>query len=142
MNTCLRELPMESARHNSSSHFLLLRAQKSDMLLHPGSGVALEEDLCIHIFGVSAGMVGVCVTVIGLLRVAFSLNRVNTLADDLLAGDALLFLFACIASYWALRTRSKQRMHQVEHVADLLFLVGLAVMVSVCLLLSYSLAKV
>jgi hypothetical protein len=87
-------------------------------------------------------MVGVCVTVIGILRVAFTLNKVNTLVDDLLAWDALLFLFACVASYWALRTRSKQRMHQVERVADLLFLVGLAGMVSVCLLLSYTLAKV
>ena len=33
-------------------------------------------------------------------------------------------------------------MHQVEYVADLLFLVGLAVMVSVCLLLTYTLAKI
>jgi len=53
-----------------------------------------------------------------------------------------LFLFACVASYWALRTRRKQRMQQVERVADLLFLVGLAGMVGVCLLLTYTLAKV
>ena len=112
------------------------------MLLDRDARAALEEDLCIHIFGVSAGMVGVCVTVIGILRVAFTLNKVNTLADDLLAWDALLFLFACVASYWALRTRSTQRMHQVEHVADLLFLIGLAGMVGVCLMLTYTLAKV
>ncbi len=29
----------------------------------------LEEDICIHLFSVSAAMVGVCLTVIGLIRV-------------------------------------------------------------------------
>jgi hypothetical protein len=29
----------------------------------------LEEDVCVHIFTVSAAMVGVCLTVIGLIRV-------------------------------------------------------------------------
>ncbi len=133
---------MESTQLDDSSPSLLLHMQKPNMPLPRGSRAALEDDLCIHIFGVSAGMVGVCVTVIGILRVAFTLNKVNTLADDLLAWDALLFLFACVTSYWALRTRSTQRMHQVEHVADLLFLVGLAGMVGICLLLTYSLAKV
>ena len=75
---------MESTRHDSSPQFVLLRAPTPDLHLHDGSRVALEEDLCIHIFGVSAGLVGVCVTVIGLLRVAFTLDKVNTLADDLL----------------------------------------------------------
>jgi hypothetical protein len=142
MNNCACELPEESMQHDGTSHDLHLRRQAPDRLLDHGSRAALEKDLCIHIFGVSAGMVGVCVTVIGLLRVAFTLDKVNTLADDLLAGDALLFLLACIASYWALRTRSTQRMHQVENVADLLFLVGLAGMVGVCLLLTYTLVKV
>jgi len=137
-----RESSMESDRYRRAPQSSLQRALQPRLLMRQTSKVALEEDVCIHIFGVSAGLVGVCVTVIGLLRVAFTLNKVNTLADDLLAGDALMFLFACLTSYWALRTRSKQRMHQVERVADLLFLAGLAVMVGVCMLLTYSLAKV
>ena len=51
----------------------------------------LEHDICIHIFTVSSAMVGVCLTVIGLIRVVITLGRADTLADDLLAGDALLF---------------------------------------------------
>ena len=51
----------------------------------------LEQDICIHIFTVSSAMVGVCLTVIGLIRVVITLGRADTLADDFLAGDALLF---------------------------------------------------
>src|SRR4029077_6638817 len=49
----------------------------------------LEEDICIHIFTVSAAMVGVCLTVIGVIRVVITLGKADTLADDLLASDAL-----------------------------------------------------
>ena len=100
----------------------------------------LEEDLCIHIFTVSAAMVGVCLTVIGLIRIVITLRKVDTLADDLLAGDALLYLTSCILSYTALRTRTVRRMHRVERVADGLFLLAMVLMVGVCLFITYALA--
>ena len=67
---------------------------------HRDSSTHLEQDICIHIFTVSSAMVGVCLTVIGLIRVVITLGRADTLADDLLAGDALLFLISCLLSYW------------------------------------------
>ncbi len=100
----------------------------------------LEKDLCIHIFSVSAGMVGVCLTVIGLLRVVITLRKTDTLADDLLAIDALLFLVACLASYWGLRTRGTRRMHRVERFADVAFILALALMVVVCGFVTYAIA--
>jgi len=52
----------------------------------------LGQDICIHIFTVSsAALVGVCLTVIGLICVVITLGRADTLANDFLAGDALLF---------------------------------------------------
>ena len=51
----------------------------------------LEEDICIHLFSVSAAMVGVCLTVTGLIRVIISTRNINTVADDLLSVDALFF---------------------------------------------------
>jgi len=48
----------------------------------------LEEDVSIHIFTVSAAMVGVCLTVIGLIRVVITFGKADTVADDLLAADA------------------------------------------------------
>ena len=51
----------------------------------------LEQDISVHIFTVSSAMVGVCLTVIGLIRVVITLGTADTLADDFLAADALLF---------------------------------------------------
>ena len=92
----------------------------------------LEEDICVHIFTVSAGMVGVCLTVIGLVRVVIAVRQINTFADDLLAADAVLFLISCLSSYWSLRTRSVRRMHLVERLADAVFMLALVLMAFIC----------
>ncbi|HEY2759147.1 MAG TPA: hypothetical protein VGI75_00350 [Pirellulales bacterium] len=104
------------------------------------SRIPLEEDICVHIFTVSAAMVGVCLTVIGLIRIVITLQRTNTLADDLLAGDALLFLASCLLSYWALRTRKVRRMHKVERIADSIFILAMFVMAAVSLFITYAIA--
>jgi len=100
----------------------------------------LEHDICIHIFTVSSAMVGVCLTVIGLIRVVITLGRADTLADDLLAGDALLFLISCLLSYWALRSRSVRRMHRLEKIADGIFIIAMIGMVIICALITYSIS--
>ena len=98
----------------------------------------LEKDICIHIFTVSSAMVGVCLTVIGLVRVVITLGRGDLLADDLLAGDALLFLVSCFLSYAALRSRGVRRMHRLERLADGVFIVAMIVMVGICAFLTYA----
>ena len=100
----------------------------------------LERDICIHIFTVSSAMVGVCLTVIGLIRVVITLATVDTLADDLLAADALLFLVSCLLSYWALRSRGLRRMHRLEKIADGIFIVAMIGMVVVCALITYTIS--
>jgi hypothetical protein len=82
----------------------------------------LERDISIHIFTVSFAMMGVCLTVIGFIRVVITLGRADTLADDLLAGDALLFLISCLLSYGTLRSRSLRRMHHLEKIAHGIFI--------------------
>jgi len=98
----------------------------------------LEHDICIHIFTVSSAMVGVCLTVIGLIRVVITFGRADTLADDLLAGDALLFLISCLLSYWALRSRGFRRMHRLEKIADGIFIVAMIGMVIICAVITYT----
>ena len=104
------------------------------------SNLSLEEDICIHIFSVSAAMVGVCLTVIGLLRVVITLRKSDTFADDLLALDATLFLVACLTSYWSLRTRRTHRMYRVERFADVVFLLALILMAAICGFVTYAIA--
>jgi hypothetical protein len=100
----------------------------------------LEQDICIHIFTVSSAMVGVCLTVIGVIRVFITLGTADTLADDFLAADALLFLISSLLSYWALRSRGLRRMHRLERIADAIFIVAMVGMVVVCALITYTIS--
>jgi len=105
-----------------------------------GRNKLLGEDTCVHIFTVSAAMVGVCLTVIGLLRVVVSIRKADTFADDLLAADAVFFLTSCLLAYWALRSRSVARMHRVERFADAIFILALLLMVGVCCFITFAIA--
>lgn len=111
-------------------------------MLRPNLKKQLEETTCIHIFTVSSAMVGVCLTVIGLLRVVITLQTRENLADDLVAIDAVFFLIACLSSYWSLRTRDKLRMHKLENFADIVFILAMLFMVIICLYITYAIAVV
>jgi hypothetical protein len=85
-------------------------------------------------------MVGVCLTVIGLIRVVVTLGKADTLADDCLAVDALLFLTSCLLSYCALRSRGLGRMRRLERIADAIFIFAMIGMVAICALVTFSIA--
>lgn len=104
----------------------------------PEPRTPFHEDLCAHIFTVSAGMVGVCLTVIGLLRVIITIRKADTAADDLVALDAVLFLASCLSSYWAMRSRNTGRMHRLERFADAAFMMALSFMVCICVFITYA----
>ncbi|MGA7952348.1 MAG: hypothetical protein WCA07_02400 [Gloeobacterales cyanobacterium] len=122
---------------------MTFRPELIDKITQTRSKQHLEEDISIHIFSVSAALVGVCLTVLGLLHLVISSSRVNTLARDSLAVtvDAVIFLTSCLLSYLALRTRSSSRMYQIERIADVIFLLGLMLMVFICGLIAYALAS-
>ncbi len=103
-----------------------------------GNNSKREENICIHIFTVSSAMVGVCLTVIGLIRVVITLGRADTLADDFLAGDALLFLVSCLLSYTALRSGAVERMRRIERMADAIFIGAMVAMVVICGFITYA----
>src|SRR5438552_16708533 len=107
---------------------------------HRRAGTDLEQDICSHVFRVSSDMVGVCLTVIGLIRVVITFGRADTLADDFLSADALLFLISCLLSYWALRSRSLRRMHRLEKIADGIFILAMIGMVIICALITYTIS--
>src|SRR5881394_2585177 len=111
---------------------------ESDLQREPNNH--LEQGICIHIFTVSSAMVGVCLTVIGLIRVVITFGSADTLADDFLAADALLFLISCLLSYWALRSRSLRRMHRLEKIADGIFILAMIGMVIICALITYTIS--
>jgi hypothetical protein len=83
-----------------------------------------------QIFVVSAAMVGVCLTLMGIVGIITSLSQVETLADELLAGDAMVFLIACLSSYFALRTSSKAS-NRYARAADVTFISALIAIVAI-----------
>ncbi len=97
-----------------------------------------QDSICIHIFSVSATLVGVCLTVIGIFRAITELKNFNSVGDNILAFDALLFLISCITSYIALRSTDKQRRRKLERIADSVFMTGLLLMAIVCTLIAYT----
>jgi len=97
----------------------------------------VEFDITIHIFAVSATLVGACLTVIGIFIMSRRLSHVKSYGEELLALDALLFLVSCILSYSALTNRSEGRRHRVEKIAEKVFFVALAFMAFICVFIVY-----
>ena len=66
-----------------------MKADEAEEVEEEARTVALEENISSHIFSTSATMVGVCLTAMGLFRLVNELRKVNGIADNLLALDAL-----------------------------------------------------
>ena len=99
----------------------------------------LDEDIAVHIFSVSAAMVGVCLTVIGLFRITNKLQNLGSIGDEMLSLDAAVFLFSCITAYLALRSRRANRRTMLERIADWTFLAAISLMAMICAFISYEL---
>ena len=101
----------------------------------------LDERTCQMICPIAAAMVGVCLTGIGLLHVTITFRARQTIADDLLSIDALIFLIATLSSYFALRVQGVRRLHWLERVADATFISAMLLLTAACFLITYSLNR-
>ena len=105
----------------------------------PSQPTARERALSGHIFSVSAGLVGVCLTVVGLFHLFRRPAEARSIADNLIAIDAMVFLLASLFAYLALRTDDEYRWRHLERFADGLFLLGICAMVLISGLVAYEL---
>jgi hypothetical protein len=105
---------------------------------HPPDLEAHEHDLTMHVFTVSAGMVGVCLTAIGLLRLMTAQTKIETLGDDLLAVDAMLFVVCAFLAFWSFKTKVPSTRKRLRLLVDTLFLSGLAGMGAICAVIFYA----
>ncbi|BAN36381.1 hypothetical protein SCD_n02579 [Sulfuricella denitrificans skB26] len=88
---------------------------------------ATNGSISNHILPTSATMAGVCITVIGIVRLIETRHHASTIIDNLMAFTGLIFLISCFLSY--LSIRSVRRAVKFEKYADILFLAGLSLMV-------------
>jgi hypothetical protein len=90
----------------------------------------------LTLLSVSAAMVGVCLTAVGLVSVIQALNRIATWVDDLLAVGSLVFSIVTLLSFLGIRTKIR-RWKRFTLLLDVLFCVGISAMVLASLLLTY-----
>ena len=88
-------------------------------------------------FSVSAGMVGVCLTAIGLIQVIEHHSDISTLSDEIMVFDALMFLGSCIFSYWALHHRMRKHYRRLRLWVDTLLMLGIVLMAAICAIMAY-----
>lgn len=104
--------------------------------MNPSSDDNREHNVMLAIFSVASGLIGVCLTGIGLLHVANTVRKLSTLADELLAVDATLFLGCCLTAFLSFRIARPVIQRRLRQSADLLFFLGLLLMVAACALIT------
>jgi hypothetical protein len=91
----------------------------------------------LTLLSVSAAMVGVCLTAVGLVSVIEALNKWEGWVDDLLAVGSLLFSLVTLLSFLGIRTRIRFTWPQYLLLLDILFCLGIGTMVLASFLLTY-----
>lgn len=100
-----------------------------------------EERLFWHliaVFSASVGMIGVCLTAIGIVQLLQHLGSYETICDQLLVADAVLFLASAHVSFLAIRRRIRHKPILLQGVVDVMFFSGLVVMVLICGLFAWA----
>ncbi len=98
-----------------------------------------KDCIHIHIATQSGNRVGLCLTLLGLLRVVEGLKKIDTLADEILALAALAFLFSGTLAYFAMRSENQGAKYTAGRAADAIFLASDGLLVIVCLIVAYKL---
>lgn len=100
---------------------------------------AMDDSLFGHIMMQASMKVGMCLTLLGLVKVVEGAKGQMVITDEVLAVDALLFLVSNLIAYYALKQTSVKRKEQFGRVGDVLFTVALVLLVAVCALLAFQL---
>ncbi len=97
----------------------------------------LREDL-LHLLSVSATLAGLSVTVVALMKTLGRKSGSVTIADDMFAVCALLFLANCYLIFWALKTSKTSLANLLVSVLDVVFLVALTLMTGAAFVMVYT----
>ena len=99
-----------------------------------------RHDLTMYVFSISAAMVGVCLTAIGILKLMTTQSQIETIGDDLLAADSVLFMLCCVLCFWSVKTGRERLRDLLRLMIDGLFILGLSTMVIICAVIVYAIA--
>jgi multisubunit Na+/H+ antiporter MnhF subunit len=98
----------------------------------------IETSISVDVFSVSAAMVGVCLTVIQLIKMNGD-QQSNTIVDEILALDSIVFMLACVLSFLALKSKRHSQLKKIlENTGDSCFLLAISTMVVAITLVVYT----
>jgi hypothetical protein len=86
----------------------------------------------LTVFSVSAGMIGVCLTAIGLVKIVSQAKGVETLCDDLIVIDAMFFGLAALLGFRGLQRFIHHEVPLSHQMMDWIFLIGLGLTIVIC----------
>jgi len=96
-----------------------------------------SDSLASHILPVSGTMIGVCATLIGLVKLAEARHG-SSHVDEYAAMAAVTFLASALTSYLSIRYSNRTKLSfQIERIADVLFLARLVGITLVATLFAY-----
>ena len=98
-----------------------------------------DHDVTVSVFSISAGMIGVCLAAIGILRLVAAQTDVQTVGDELLAVDSVILVSCCFLAFWSFKTRNPAHRQRLRLIVDGLFMCALLLMVGVCAIIACAL---
>ncbi|MBL8446568.1 MAG: hypothetical protein JNJ44_04045 [Zoogloeaceae bacterium] len=104
----------------------------------PAKAPAWQREELLWLLSLSGTMAGLCVTGIALLHAVGPSSRAGSIADDLLATCALLFLLCTYVVFFALRTQREGLAMVLDRVVDGLFTLALTLMVGTGFVMVYT----
>ena len=91
-----------------------------------------HQNVCQHILGTSANLLGICFAIFTLIR-ALNIGE-STYIDELAIVAVFFFLGSCLFSYASMRSRKRWVLY--EKIADFIFISGLGFMSILTLVLA------
>jgi len=96
-----------------------------------------NDSLASHILPVSGTMIGVCATLIGLVKLVEAKHG-SSHVDEYAAIVAVTFLASALTSYLSIRWSNRLKLSiRIEQIADIIFLCGLVGITLVATLFAY-----
>ncbi|MFO1306151.1 MAG: hypothetical protein U1F54_20695 [Burkholderiales bacterium] len=87
--------------------------------------VARDRDVLLRLLSVTASLAGLCIAALGFLEAVDRPALDHSLADEVIAFDAFLFVGCVYLILWALRTSVPRRAAGLARVVDVVFLFAL-----------------
>lgn len=103
----------------------------------PVNGRWVRNEL-LQLLSLSGTLAGLCITGVALFHTLGRTALTQTVADDLLAMSAVVFLVCTYCFFFALRTHRPKLARTLEFIADTLFLLGLTAMIGAGLIMVYT----